>query len=285
MSQKNASSEEKAIMEQFLLPFYHLNKRAELFPGKHDREAEARLFGITLEELQTFRKNFDENARHAALEILKDDDIVDVLDKLPLDGEETIAAFGDSITEDDQGWFSILRHVLEINTENPSFTFINAGVAYNTTAEALRRLDRDVLLHEPDWVIVALGTFDALRLNIAPDRTLLPLSETWENIEAIQTVLESRVENPLIWLTPAPVISEMLEGNLLYDFNIEEEDLEPVRELVSGKRGAIVDSTGRRMGKENPQAWNYLPDGLHHSLSGHIETVKAIIKKLAEPKN
>ena len=285
MSQKKASAEEREIMEQFMLPFFHLHKRAALFPGKNNPEAEANLFGLTIEELETYRKNYDENARQAALEVLKDDEIVDVLDKLPLDGEETIVAFGDSNTEDDQGWFSILRHILEINIENPNFTFINSGVAYNTTAEALRRLDRDVVLHEPDWVIVALGTFDAQRLNIAPDRTLLPLSETWENIEAIQTVLEQRVENPLIWITPAPVITEMLEENLLYDFTIEEEDLDPIRELIAGKRGAIVDSTGRRMGKENPQAWNYLPDGLHHSLSGHIETVKAIIKKLAEPKS
>lgn len=267
-----------------MLPFFHLNKRAVLFPGKNNPEAEARLFGLKAEELETIRKNFDENARQAALEILKDDEIVDVLNDLPLDGEETIVAFGDSITEDDQGWFSILRHVLEISTENPDFTFINSGVAYNTTAEALRRLDRDVVLHEPDWVIVALGTFDAQRLNIAPNRTLLPLSETWENIEAIQTVLEPRVENTLIWLTPAPVISEMLNENLLYDFTIEEEDLGPIRDLIAGKRGAIVDGSGQRMGKEHPQAWNYLPDGLHHSLSGHVETVKALLKKLAEPK-
>lgn len=279
------SSEEREIMEQFMLPFFHLNKRAALFPGRNSLAAEAALFGLTVDELETIRKNYDENARQAALEVLKDDAITELLDKLPMDGEETIVAFGDSITEDDQGWFSILRHVLEISTENPDFTFINAGVAYNTTAEALRRLDRDVLLHEPDWVIIALGTFDAQRLNIAPGRTLLPLSETWENIDAIQEALESRVENPLLWLTPAPVISEMLTENLLYDFTIEEKDLASVRELIAGKRGAIIDARGQRMGEGSPQAWNYLADGLHHSLSGHIETVKAIIKKLAEAKN
>lgn len=268
-----------------MLPFFHLNKRAALFPGKNSLEAEAALFGLKVDELETIRKNYDENARQAALEVLKDDEITDVLDALPFDGEEKIVAFGDSITEDDQGWFSILRHVLEISTENPNFTFINAGVAYNTTAEALRRLDRDVLLHEPDWVIIALGTFDAQRVNIAPGRTLLPLSETWENIDAIQEALQPRVENPLVWLTPAPVISEMLAENLLYDFTIEENDLGPVRELIAGKNGAIVDATGQRMGKKDAHAWNYLPDGLHHSLSGHIETVKAIIKKLAEAKN
>ena len=285
MANKKATDEEKGVMEQFMLPFYHIAKRIPLFPGKNDVKSEAGLFGITEEELKEYRENYDENARQAALEILKEDDIVDCLDKLPMDGEETIVAFGDSNTEDAQGWFTILKHVLEISVEKANFNFINAGVSYNTTAEALRRVDRDVVVHEPDWVIIALGTFDAQRLNIAPDRTLLPLSETWENIETIQSVLESRVENPLIWITPGPVIDEMLEENLLYDFTIKPEDLGPVQDVVSGKQGAIVDPSANRMGKGEPNAWNYLPDGLHHSLSGHMETVKAIVKKLAEPKN
>lgn len=285
MAERKASEEEKGILEQFMIPFYHAERRVPLFPGKSSTESEAGLFGITEEELKSFRQNMNENAREAALEILKDDGIIDCLDKLPIDGEETIVAFGDSITEDAQGWFTILKHVLEISTENADFNFINAGVSYNTTSEALRRIDRDVIIHEPDWVIVALGTFDAQRLNIAPQRTLLPLSETWENIETIQSVLDERVSNPVIWITPAPVITEMLNENPLYDFTIEKRDLSQVQELISGKQGAIIDSTARRMGDREPQAWNYLPDGLHHSLSGHIETVKAIIKKLAEPKD
>ncbi len=282
---KKATDEEKGILEQFMLPYYHISKRIPLFPGKNDAKSEAGLFGISEKELESYRKNYNDNAREAALEVLKGDDIVDCLDKIPMDGEETIVAFGDSNTEDAQGWFTILKHVLEISVEKANFKFINAGVSYNTTSEALRRIDRDVLIHEPDWVFTALGTFDAQRLNIAPDRTLLPLSETWENIETIQSILETRVENPLVWITPAPVINEMLAENLLYDFTIEAKDLVSVQHLIAGKDGAIIDASGKRMGREGPHAWNYQPDGLHHSLSGHIETVKAIIKKLAQPKN
>lgn len=282
---KKVTDDVKGLLEQFIIPFYHIAKRVPLFPGKDDISSEASLMGITDNELKQFRENYEENAKQAALDILKEDEIVDCLEDLPLDGEETIIAFGDSNTEDAQGWFTILRHVLEISTDKANFNFINAGVSYNTTSEALRRLDRDVVLHEPDWVFIALGTFDAQRLNIAPDRTLLPLSETWENIETIQSVLEERVENPLVWITPAPVIPEMLAENLLYDFSIDPKDLGQIQELISGKQGAIVDSRAKRMGEDEPKAWNYLPDGLHHSLSGHMETVKAIIKKMAQPKD
>jgi lysophospholipase L1-like esterase len=281
MSENNVKDDIKEIMEQFMIPFFHVHKRMPLFPGKDNLSGEAALIGVTEEELKVYRENFDENARRAALEVLKDDEITDLLKDLPMDGEETIVGFGDSITEDAQGWFTILQHVLEISTENADFRFINAGFSYNTTAEALRRIDRDVVIHEPDWVFISLGTFDAQRLNILPDRTLMPLSETWENLNAIQDILEERVQNPLVWLTPAPVISDLLIENQLYDFTIEEKDLGPVREIVSGKKGAIIDPAGKRMGEEGPQAWHYLPDGLHHSLTGHMETVKAIIRKLA----
>ncbi len=277
------NEEEKGILEQYLLPFLHLNKRYPLLQGK-SLEAEAMLSGLDVDELRVIRSNMKQNAKQAALELLKEDEIVDILDKLPLDGSECIVVLGDSITEDEQGWFEILKNVLAIATEKEDFTFINSGVAYNTSADALRRIDRDVLIHEPDWVFVALGTFDAQRLNIAPHRTLMPLSESWENFETIQQVINEHVSNPVIWITPAPVIKELLSEHPLYEFGIEEEDLSQVRQLVSGKDGVIIDSLGGRMGEEGPEAWNYIPDGLHHSLTGHMNTVRLILKKMSEAK-
>ena len=255
------SEEIKAILEQFTIPFFHLEKRFPLLPGKADKKAEAILLGISEEELSSFRENINQNAKQGALELLKEDEIIDCLDSLPLDGSETIAVIGDSITEDGQGWFEILKQVLELSVEKADFTFINAGVGEQTTSEALRRLDRDVLIHEPDWVFVALGTFDAQRLNILPDRTLTPLSETWENLESLQNIIGEYVSNPVIWITPTPIIPELLTENPLYEYFIQEEDLQQVRQLVAGKDGVIIDSLGSRMGKEGPEAWNYIADG------------------------
>ncbi|MEP1150800.1 MAG: SGNH/GDSL hydrolase family protein [Balneola sp.] len=276
------SEEVKGILEQFTIPFFHLEKRFPLLPGKNDKGAEAALLGVSEDELKVFRENIYQNAKQAALELLKDDDVIDCMDSLPLDGTETIAVLGDSITEDGQGWFEILKQVLELSVEKADFTFINAGIGENTTSEALRRLDRDVLVHEPDWVFVALGTYDAQRLNIVPERTIVPLSETWENLESVQNILGEYVKNPVIWITPVPVITELLVENPLYEYSIFEEDLQQIRQLVAGKDGVIVDSLGSRMGKEGPEAWNYIADGLHHSLSGHMSTVKLVLKKLSE---
>ena len=59
---------------------------------------EAALLGWTEQELEQARANLQNNARQAALELLKEDEIVDQLDALPFDGEECIAILGDSIS-------------------------------------------------------------------------------------------------------------------------------------------------------------------------------------------
>lgn len=276
------SSEERGVLEQYMLPFLNLSSQFPLYPGKNSVTTESALLGWTEQELEQARANLGENAKQAALELLKEDDIVDQLDALPFDGEECIAVLGDSISLDAQGWVYILRHLIDIGKEQTNIRWINASQAHDTTTDALRRLDRDVMVHNPDWVIIALGTFDAQRLAIYPDRTLIPLSETWENIQAIQDILDQTLEHPPLWLSPAAVITDLLSEHALYDFTIQPEDLAAVQDVVTGKIGAIVDPKAERTGKNGPQAWHYIPDGLHHSLTGHMQTVREVLKTLVE---
>ena len=276
------SSEERGVLEQYMLPFLNLSSQFPLYPGKNSVTTESALLGWTEQELEQARANLGENAKQAALELLKEDDIVDQLDALPFDGEECIAVLGDSISLDAQGWVYILRHLIDIGKEQTNIRWINASQAHDTTTDALRRLDRDVMVHNPDWVIIALGTFDAQRLAIYPDRTLIPLSETWENIQAIQDILDQTLEHPPLWLSPAAVITNLLSEHALYDFTIQPEDLAAVQEIVTGKIGGIVDPKAERTGKNGPQAWHYIPDGLHHSLTGHMQTVREVLKTLVE---
>ena len=276
------NSEERGVLEQYKLPFLNISSHFPLYPGKNHATIEAALLGWTEQELEQARANLQNNARQAALELLKEDEIVDQLDALPFDGEECIAILGDSISLDAQGWVYILSHLIDIGIEKTNVKWINASQAYDTTTDALRRLNRDILVHNPDWVIIALGTFDAQRLAIYPDRTLIPLSDTWENIQAIQDILEQTIEHPPLWVSPAAVITDLLTEHVLYDFCIQPEDLRAVQDIVTGKIGGIVDPKAERMGENGPRAWHYIPDGLHHSLTGHMQTVKEVISTLVE---
>lgn len=87
----------------------------------------------------------------------------------------TIIAFGDSLTSghgagENQGWPEQLSRRLGI-------TIINRGISGNTTADALARLDRDVLRHDPRMVLVCLGANDYFRKRNA--------DETFDDLRAI----------------------------------------------------------------------------------------------------
>ncbi|NBC27044.1 MAG: SGNH/GDSL hydrolase family protein [Bacteroidetes bacterium] len=283
MNTLKATEEEKEALEKYLLQFLNLEKHFPLLPGIKNEAATAQLMGLSIEELQKLRGMYRENAREAALELLKEEDVLDWIDQLPFGNNDTVVAFGDSSTDDLQSWFEIFSTVMEVAVEDADFTFINSGLSYNTTSEALRRMDRDVLSHEPDWVIVNLGMFDAIRPNFTQNRTLLPLSETWENLSTIEDAIATVTENPPVWITPPPIIPGLLDEMELFDFEINGQDLAAIRDVITGKRGFIVDPLGHRMGNP-PEAWYYLSDGINPSLSGHVNTVKELLKSLATSK-
>jgi len=260
----------------------NLEKRFPLLPGIQNTEAMAGLMGLDKDEFQKLRDRYKQNAKEAALELLEDDEVTEWIDHLPFDKDDTIVALGDSITDDLQGWFGILQQILEITVPEANFTFVNSGVSYDTSSDAIQRFNRDVINHDPDWVIVALGTFDAQRLHVAPNRTLVSLAAFWENINTIESAVEEITDNPIIWITPPPVITQMLQQMRLFDYDIFEEDLKQFREVLTSKTGYIVDPLGKRMGEDEPEAWNYLSDGLHPSLSGHVNTVKKILETLVK---
>ncbi|MDZ7771481.1 MAG: SGNH/GDSL hydrolase family protein [Balneolaceae bacterium] len=281
-----ASEGEKEVLEKYLLQFLNLEKRFPLLPGIDNTGAMAGLFGLEESELAKLRDRYRQNARDAAVELLEEGEVNEWLDDLPFGASDTIVALGDSMTDDLQGWFEIFKNVLEITVPGADFTFVNGGVSYNTSTEAVQRLNRDVLDQDPDWVLVALGTFDMQRLHVAPNRTLVPLADYWENLNTIETVVEEVTDNPIIWISPPPVITEMLQQIRLFDFDLFEEDLQQAREVLNGKKGYIVDPAGRRMGEDTePDAWNYLSDGLHPSLSGHVETVREVLRHLTQAKD
>jgi len=277
---KKASKQEKEALEKYLLQFLNIEKQFPLLPGIRNSGAVANLFGLTEKELLSLRDMYSTNAKEAALELLKDDEVMDWVDNLPFSPGDTIAAIGDSSTDDLQSWFEILRELLSISRPDADYRFINAGQTNDTSSQALRRLQRDVLSYEPDWVFISLGLFDATRLSIAPKRTLLPLSETWENLSTIEDAIKEVTDNPVIWISPPPIIPGLLDKMELFDFDIVEKDLDQIRQIITGKTGYIVDPKGKRMGSP-PEAWYFLSDGINPSLSGHVNTARAILYTLA----
>lgn len=273
---------EIAAIKNYLAPFLNLHKQHPLLPGAQTLRGQASFIGIDEKELSELRTVYSKTAKNAALDLLKDDIVLEYIDNLPFNPTDKIMVIGDSITDDAQGWFEIFSGVLEVGIDNADFTFINTAVYGSTSLDALRRVDRHLGLNSPNWVIIALGSHDAQKLHgIGNHRTLVSLAEFWENISTIESMVNEVTSNPIIWITPPPVIAELMQDMPLFDGVLDDKDLNQYREVIAGKNGYVVDPNGIRMG--NPaQAWNYLPDGFHPSIAGHMETVKYLLKSLSQ---
>lgn len=279
MANNDITDEEKNELLKYLLQFTNLEKRFPLFPGSSNSKANALFMGLNEKLYLEYIHEFDENAKKAALELLKEETIKSQLAELPFRKGDTVLVLGDSITDDRQGWFEIFGHVMDITASSQNISLINAAISGNTSFHALDRLDTDVLAREPEWVIIALGSNDCIRKNYAANRPLVSLTEFWENINTIEQALREITDNPVIWMTPPPVIEELMDDNPSFNGFIEEKDLKRYREVISGKSGYIIDPAGGRMGRP-PKAWNYLSDGFHPSLAGHLNTVRSLLKGL-----
>lgn len=285
MSEEKKSTKEleKQAIKDYLAGFLNLEKRFPLLPGARSTEHVAHFIGLSKQELVDARITRDEQAEQAGQELLKDDNIQKYITRLPFKKGDKLVALGDSLTDDLQGWFEITRHVLEIGRPDLELEFSNAAVQHNTSFDALRRLNRSVIDAQADWVFVGLGSYDAMRLHPLPERTHVSLTEFWENMNAIEEVIAATTKNPPVWITPPPVITEMMQQVALFDGVVYNEDLSQYREVTSGRKGYVIDPKGVRMGQP-AEAWNYLADGFNCSLAGHVATATALLKTLYQRK-
>ncbi|MCH8491468.1 MAG: SGNH/GDSL hydrolase family protein [Oceanicaulis sp.] len=279
MSKQSKLELEKAAIKNYLLPFLNLHKQHPFLPGAQNIKGQSAFIGIEESELGEFRQGYQKVCKTAALDLLKEDEVIENISKLPFNSTDAVMVVGDSHADDLQGWFEIFRHLLEIGVDDASFKVLNNAVYGSTSVDVLRRIDRDLSLAKPEWVIIALGSHDAQMLHGIGDRSLVSLAEFYENISTIESMIQEVTPNPIIWVTPPPAVTELMEDMPMFSGVLYEKKLAPYREVMAGKSGYVVDPMGKRMGRP-AEAWNYLPDGFHLSLSGHIETVKWLLRAL-----
>ncbi|MFG0289069.1 MAG: SGNH/GDSL hydrolase family protein [Rhodopirellula sp. JB044] len=102
-----------------------------------------------------------------------------------------VVCFGDSITR--RGFPEILGRMIDAET-------VNAGVPGNTSSQALRRIEADVLKHDPDIVVVLFGTND---IRVDSDKHV-PRTRYAENLCSIVTQCRS-LGSRVVLCTPPPI--------------------------------------------------------------------------------
>lgn len=115
-----------------------------------------------------------------------------------------IVALGDSVTQgvmehrfldSSSVYHRVLQQRLEEYFPSTTFSTINAGVSGDNAAGGLARLDRDVISHHPDLVLVAFGLNDSLGGSEG-------ITNFGTALEAIIRRIQAETDSDLVLLTP-----------------------------------------------------------------------------------
>ena len=264
----------------FILQFIHFEKLLGDYPGVTDQNIAA-IFGLDAARYRDIRNGFNENARITAETLLAGPEFADLVDQLPFAANSTILAVGDSVTDDDQSWLEILRHLIDIRRPDDHIRIINAGVSGDTTTHSISRFSEYTPLH-PDWILFMIGLNDARNHGIKPGKTLVSLEETGKNLLELRRLAMAQTTAELVWITPPTVIEKkILEYWLFETFQTRwsNADVSAVAELIRQLPDLIVDVNS--VFGLPPNAELLLDDGLHPSLQGQKTIVTALVETLA----
>jgi lysophospholipase L1-like esterase len=266
------------------LQYMHLEKLYGYLPGL--TASLPAIFGVSDDEYAAIRNDFDAQARTAAEELLADAEFADGVARLPFRRGAQILAVGDSITDDLQSWAEILRHVLATAREDDGLSVVNAGLSAHTSAMILRRwpslLNSAPDRSAPDWIICGLGGNDVTR--IAGGKPQVSLAESVANLRELRRIAAERTQATWVWLTPVPVDEERASANPAFRYGASSwrnADITALADAIQGFTEPVVDLA--TLFGVPARAHLQGPDGVHPSLAGQQEIVRALVSRLALP--
>lgn len=265
------------------MQYHHPEKTLAGLPGGHEigDAILALLFGTDVHTYQEIKADFAGRTRLCAREILQDPRFARCVDRLPFGASSVVVGLGDSITDDYQSWFEILRHLLAERRPESRIEFVNAGVSGDTTSGLLERF-LDVLEGRPDWILIMIGTNDVAFVRDPPTKSLVSLEETGENLRTLRKLATTLGAARLVWMTPPPAIEDRIaEGSSLAEPTWRNAELAEVAKLVREVAGEdpLVDLW--EVFGDPVQSEFLFPDGLHPSLAGQKAIAVAFVEQLS----
>ncbi len=217
----------------------------------------------------------------AASRMLQDPEVALAVGHLPFAPGATVVGLGDSITDDDQSWLEILRHLLALGRPRDRVRVVNAGVSADTTAQMIARV-LEVVREKPDWIIVLAGTNDARRHGYPEAARMADPEATDRNLRALRR-LAGRTGARWIWMTPPPVIEAQITADWQLgplELSFRNADLAVLASCIRQYADPVVDLQ-RVFGDPADPAY-LLPDGLHPSLAGQVAIATALVHTLCD---
>jgi lysophospholipase L1-like esterase len=266
-----------------VLQFQHKEKVVAHIPGVNDANIAA-LWGLDAATYRGIRNWFSGHARRAAKALLADNEFAARVDRLPFAPGATVVGLGDSITDDDQSWLEILRHLLDQRRPKDEIHVVNEGVSGDTTSQMISRF-LDVVLQRPDWILCLAGTNDARLHGQYPTKTLVSVEETAANLDMLRHFGATQCPAQWLWITPATVIEAQIEKDWFlspFELRWRNRDLtaiaEAMIEVAAQGQEPVVNLQDLFGLPPDPEL--LLPDGLHPSLAGQKAIVRTVVETL-----
>lgn len=259
--------------------FIHPAKSYAYMPGVSD-DMLAPMMGCDPALYAEVCAEMERNAAEAARALLAEPEFAARAGRLPFAAGETVVGLADSITDDLQSWFEILRHVLAQARPGRAPVLLNHGVSGDTTAALLARFYGITQL-DPDWIICLVGANDAREHGEAPLKSMVSLAETEANLHALRAFAARQTRARWVWMTPTPVVESAIPGDWWLgpqQMMWHNDNLRPIAGLVRGLPEPVVDLWAA-FGEPAPAAW-LSPDGLHPSLEGQKAILRALVERL-----
>lgn len=263
-----------------LLQYTHLEKLYGYFPGMKGATLAA-LYGLDEAGYEAARAAFTENAKEAARELLEDKTFAEQVKGLPFRAGDTVLAIGDSMTDDLQSWFEILRQLLLETRAQDNIQLINGGLSAHTSAMMLRRIV-PTLAQKPNWIFCLLGGNDVTRIGSATNKPQVSLEETKQNLLTMRRLAAEMTGAEWVWLTPPPFDEERASTFPAFKMGgsfWRNADVLAIGNFMRGQSEIVIDL-------QNvfgvPVKWEWQgPDGVHPSLEGQKAIIKAVVERLS----
>lgn len=201
---------------------------------------------------------------------------------LPFVNGDRIAFLGDSITQlgadDPRGWVNILES--RVRKEVDEVAFIHAGIAGNTSADMLKRINADVIRRKPTWVFFSCGVNDSP--NPAADNPGVPLDKYIKNVSTIFDKLD-KTGAKIVVLSQTPVMEDdpNYGANInLVSYNAELKRMALERKYIYLDPGAAIRKAiaEKKDSKKRTLTW----DGTHLNNRGNAIFADVVLKGLEQ---
>ena len=122
---------------------------------------------------------------------------------------QTLVCLGDSITQADPGYVSLLADLIAAKYPERGIHVVNAGIGGHKAPDMRERLGRDVLAHHPDWVTINVGINDVWH-GMGSGTGGVSLDVYERDVDAIVQTIQAETTAQVV-LVPPTVIGEDVE--------------------------------------------------------------------------